>query len=203
MKKIGITGTIAAGKTTVSILLKRYGFPVFNSDQYSRLALRSGAPTYDAVVKEFGTDILAEDGEVDRAALAAVVFSDEEKRKKLNSIVHPFVIEGMNRFFENHSDLPLVFAEVPLLYECGLESYFDEVCVVTCTKETAAERMMEDRGYTREEAENRYASQISQNEQVTKADTVIHNDGDLQELNSEVRKWVRTLREQVRNGCKN
>lgn len=200
MKKVGITGTIASGKTTVSILLRRFGFPVFNADQYSRLALRPGTPTYDAVVQEFGPEILTEDGEISRPLLASLVFSDEDKRLALNRLVHPFVIGGMKKFFEGHQDLPIVFAEVPLLFECGLADYFDEVCIVTCGREKAVERMMEDRGYSREEAQKRYDSQISQYGNMDEEKyRIIRNDDSISELNKQVREWVRELREQVRN----
>ena len=194
MIKIGITGTIAAGKTTVSILLKRRGLPVFNTDNYARLILHKNNPCYPQIVKEFGEGILAEDGDIDRKKLAAVIFGDEEKRKKLNAISHPFVIEGMKRFFDRHSDQPLVFAEVPLLFEAHLEEYFDFVCVVSCKKETALRRMTEDRSYTPEEAQKRYDAQIDSMNQVEKADYVIYNDGGIKDLDQVINRWIGDLR---------
>lgn len=194
MKKIGITGTIAAGKTTVSILLRRRGMQVFNCDQYSRMTTHAGNPVFSRIIDAFGTGIIGSDGDIDRKILAAIVFNDEEKRRKLNSIVHPYVIDGMRKFFENRKDLPFAFAEVPLLFEAGLENEFDEICVVTCRKETAVKRMMEDRDYTEEEALKRYESQIDPVKQIEAADTVIYNDGSLKDLDQVVNKWLRQLR---------
>ncbi|MCR5794898.1 MAG: dephospho-CoA kinase [Solobacterium sp.] len=197
--KIGITGTIASGKTSLSIILKRRGYSVFNCDQYARSATNRGNICFDSIVHTFGEGILCDNGDIDRKKLADIVFKDEEERKKLNAIVHPYVIAGMKRFFANHEN-EIAFAEVPLLFEAGLEDYFDEVCVITCSKETAVRRMMEDRDYTEAEALARYESQIPPEEQIAKADKVLYNDGTLRELNTEVNLWVRHLRERIRNG---
>lgn len=201
MKKIAIAGTIAAGKTSFSILLRRRGFPVFNSDQYARMTRHNGHPACEKI-KEVFPGTADEHGDIDAKKLADAVFHDEEKRKKLNAIVHPYVIEGMENFFASHSDMPFVFAEVPLLFEAGIEDRFDEVVVVTCKESTAVERMMRDRNYTREEAKARYHSQINKDEQISRADVVIHNDGSLQDLDHEVNGYIRRLRtESRRKGC--
>ena len=194
MKKIGIAGTIASGKTTFCILLKRRGFPVFNSDRYAAMCLHAGHPAAEKIVAAFGSDVLDKHGDVDRKKLAEVVFHNEEKRKQLNDITHPYVIGGMDHFFSTHANLPFAFAEVPLLFEAGLEDKFDEVIVVTCTKETAVKRMMEDRDYSEEEANVRYASQIDAQKQMELADIVIHNDGTMKDLDHEVNLLLRRLR---------
>ena len=193
MKKIGITGTIASGKTTVSILLRRMGYRVFDCDGYSRTLYRKNDPCFEQITDAFGSDILDEFGEIDRGKLAAVIFSDEEKRKKLNSITHPAIVAGMDRFFANHTDETLVFAEVPLLFEAHLESHFDAILVVACAKEKAVARMMEDRDYTREEAEARYESQIHPERQIEQATIVIMNDGTITELYEKVVDAVTAL----------
>lgn len=193
MKKIGIAGTIASGKTTFCILLKRRGVPVFNSDRFAAMCLHASHPAMKAIREAF-PEAVDDNGDADRAKLASLVFHDEEKRKKLNSIVHPYVIAGMEHFFASHSDLPLVFAEVPLLFEAGLADYFDEIVVVTCSKETAVRRMMEDRSYSREDAESRYEAQISASEQQKLADFVIRNDGTMKDLDHEVNVLMRSLR---------
>ncbi|MBR4164188.1 MAG: dephospho-CoA kinase [Solobacterium sp.] len=200
MKKIGITGTIASGKTTVSILLRRRGMPVFNSDQYAKMCLHKGNARFDEIVKTFGEGILDETGDINNKKLAAIVFSNEEERQKLNAIVHPFVFEGMHKFFAQKEDLPFAFAEVPLLFECHLENEFDEIIVVTCQKETAIQRMMEDRNYTREEAEARYLSQIDPEKQIAAASIVIYNDESIQDLDRKVNQMIGKLR--GRNGKK-
>lgn len=198
MKRIGITGTIASGKTSVSILLKKHGFAVFNSDNYAKTATHAGNVCFEPLVKLLGNDVLA-GGDIDRKKMADIIFHDEEKRKAVNAIVHPYVIAGMRKFFAAHQSDPFVFAEVPLLFEAGMEDEFDEICVVTCEKETAVSRMMEDREYTEEEAESRYASQISPAVQCEKADTVIHNDSDLKQLNTDINAWIARLRKEARS----
>jgi len=194
MKKIAVTGTIAAGKSTVSILLRRRRKPVFDCDQYSRILYQRTNPCFDVIVDAFGEEILDDFGEIDRKKLAQIVFSDEEKRKQLNEIVHPRIIEGMKAFFMHHSDEPLVFAEVPLLEESGLTSYFDEIVLVTCSEDTAVKRMMEDRGYTEKEALARLASQKQYSKAQRKSATaVLVNDGTIRELDSAVGKLLREL----------
>ncbi len=200
MKKIGITGTIAAGKTSFCILLKRKGFPVFNSDQYAKLCLYGTHPACAKIVEAFG-DVLDANGDVDRKKLAGIVFQDEEKRKQLNAIVHPYVIEGMKKFFDGKRDMPFAFAEVPLLFEAGMEGLFDEIVVVTCSEEVAIQRMMEDRSYSQEEAYARYHSQIAIEEQMARADVVIENDETLKELDSKVNRYVGSLRRKVRQNA--
>lgn len=194
MKKIGIAGTIASGKTTFCILLKRRGYPVFNSDRYASMCLHAGHPAMAQIVESFGNEVLDEHGDADRKKLAEVVFHDEEKRKLLNSIIHPYVIAGMEHFFSTHANLPFAFAEVPLLFEAGLADKFDDVIVVTCDKETAIQRMMEDRDYSEEEANARYDAQIAANQQVELADIVIQNDGTMKDLDHEVNLLLRRLR---------
>ena len=190
MKKIGITGTIASGKTTVSILLRKMGFSVFDSDGYSRILYQKTNPCYQKVVDLLGESILDEFGEIDRKKTAELIFHNETLRKGLNAIVHPAVIEGMNRFFEHHQKEELVFAEVPLLYEAGMEPYFDEILILACDRETAIRRMMEDRSYTEEEAESRYAAMIHHEKDEGGHVTVLYNDSTIAELYEKVLAYV-------------
>lgn len=190
MKKVAITGTIGSGKSTVSILFRRNGVPVFDADGYAKLCLAKSHPAYQKIVERFGNSILNEFAEIDRSKLASVIFNNEENRLALNAIVHPCVKEGLLQFFERYKDVPLVAAEVPLLYEGGWEVLFDEVIVVTCEDSVAIERLIEYRNFTKEDAEKRLASQIDKEEQIQKANTVIYNNGSLKELNTIVEKYI-------------
>lgn len=200
MLKVGITGTIASGKTSVSILFRKRGFAVFNSDQYAKMATHSGNPCFPSLISLLGEDVLDDYGDIDHKKMAAAIFHDEEKRKAVNGIVHPYVINGMEHFFTSHQKEKLVFAEVPLLFEAGIESMFDQILVVTCSHDTAVARMMRDRDYTKEQAEARYHSQLNPQKQAERADIVIHNDADLKELDHQVNLVTGQLRRMERNG---
>ena len=194
MKKIGITGTIASGKTSAAILLKRHGFAVFNADQYARMCTHSGNVICEQLKQALPEGMDDGQGGIDRRKLAELIFHDEEARQLVNSLTHPYVREGMRRFFANHAEDTLAFAEVPLLYEAKMEDEFDAVLVITCTKETAIKRMMEDRDYTEEEALARYDSQIDPEIQISRADDVIYNDGSLTNLNTAINRYLRKMR---------
>ncbi len=194
MIKVAVTGTIASGKSTLTTLMKRHGIPVFNSDRIANLCLRQTHPAYREIVDYFGGEILDENGEIVRSALAAKIFGNEEKRLKLNSIVHPYVKERLLKFFENVSDSRIACAEVPLLFETDWAELFDEIFVVTCSKEEAVRRMMEDRSYTEEEALKRYESQLDPEKQIAMATRVFRNEGTVTELNQELNRWLRETR---------
>lgn len=200
MLKVGITGTIASGKTSVSILIRRRSFAVFNADNYAKMATHQGNVCFDPLIDVLGKDVIADDGDIDRKKMADIIFQNEEKRKQVNAITHPYVIHGLHQFFEHHAQDPMVFAEIPLLFEAHLEDEFDKIIVVTCDEETAIKRMMEDRNYSLTEAQHRYASQLSPSLQVEKADKVIENNGDLKALDSIVNQYIGQLRRELRNG---
>ena len=197
--KFAITGTIGSGKSTVSILFKRMNIPIVDCDGYSKLCLMDHHPCCKKIKDTFGSEVLDENGYLDRAKIASVIFNDEEKRKLLNEIMHPAIKEGMLNFFDKHQDVPIIGAEVPLLFECKWEDLFDEVIVVTCDDEVAINRLMEYREFSRGDAEARLKTQINKDEQIQKADYVLYNYGSLKDLNKEVLEWLR----EKRNGVKN
>ena len=192
--KLGITGTIASGKTTTAVLLKEKGIPVFNSDHYAKLAYEKDSEIYDEMVDRFGNDILDDDAEIDLEKLADIIFHDEEKRKAVDDIVHPFVREGVIRFFKNNRGFPIVAAEVPLLFEAGFEDLFDKIIVVTCDEEIAINRLVENRNYTYEDALSRIQSQISPEIQISKADRVLYNNTHLEDLDAQVNQLINDLK---------
>ena len=198
--KIAITGTIAAGKTTVAILFRRRGIPVFNADQYAKRSLYQGSVCYEKILEVFGDDVTSTSGDIDPKKLARIIFYDNRKREQLNAIVHPFVLEGMQKFFTTNLHQPIICAEVPLLFETGWEKYFDRTVVVTCSEEITIQRMMEERNYTLEEAKARLSMQVPAEKQIAMADKVIFNEGDLKELDSQINRWLGELRKDIRNG---
>ena len=198
--KIAITGTIAAGKTTVAILFRRRGIPVFNADQYAKRSLYQGSVCYEKILEVFGDDITSTSGDIDPKKLAGIIFQDNSKREQLNAIVHPFVLEGMQKFFTTNFQQPIICAEVPLLFETGWDKYFDRTVVVTCSEEIAIQRMVEERNYTLEEAKARLSMQVSAEKQIALADKVIYNEGDLKKLDSQINRWLGELRKDIRNG---
>ena len=200
MKKIGITGTIGSGKSTFAYLIREAGWPVFDADASSRTFLQKGTGSYDEIVAWFGPDVVDEQGNLINAAISRRVFGNEENRLMLNQIIHPRVKADLLAFMAAHRQEKLVFAEVPLLYEAGWEDLFDQVVVLTCTEENAVDRLMRDRGYTREQAEGRLRSQVSREIQIAKADKVIHNDGTAEMLAAETARWLKELEEGEENG---
>ena len=198
--KIAITGTIAAGKTTVAILFRRRGIPVFNADQYAKRSLYQGSVCYEKILEVFGDDITSTSGDIDPKKLASIIFQDNRKREQLNAIVHPFVLEGMQKFFTTNLQQPIICAEVPLLFETGWDQYFDCTVVVTCSEEIAIQRMMEERNYTLEEAKARLSMQVPAEKQIAMADKVIYNEGDLKQLDLQINRWLGELRKDIRNG---
>ncbi len=190
MKKIAITGTIGAGKTTLSGLLKKRRYAVFDADAYGKLALHKEHACYDALVRHFGRRILDGEEEIVPKKLAALLFADEEERLFVNRTIHPFVRDGLQAFFKRHHNEALVFAEIPLLFECGWEREVDEIIVVTCTRRHAIERLINERGYTKKEAQARLCRQVDPARQIAKADYVFHNDGSIMELERQLTAWL-------------
>lgn len=181
---VGLTGGIGTGKSTVSALFNKWGAFIIDADKISRDSLNVGSECYHQTIDTFGTSILNADGEVDRKALAKIVFSSDEELKKLNSIIHPYVrctihshtISAIER------DAPIIVWDVPLLLEGGYERDTDAVVVVTCPTELRLERLKIRNGMSPEECYARINAQMSDYERMQKADFVIENDGSLSEL---------------------
>jgi len=192
---IGLTGSIATGKSTVSLMFDDYNIPVIDADKISRKVVEPGEKAYDQVVETFGRDILREDETIDRKALGAIVFNDEDKRKALNGIVHPAVREKM---LEERDDYvrrneKAVVLDIPLLFESELTHFVDKILVVHVDEEIQLKRLMERDESTEDEAESRINSQMPVSKKAEKADAVISNNGTKQEsydqLDAILRKW--------------
>ena len=192
--RVGLTGGIASGKSSVSAILAELGAVVIDSDKLAREVVAKGTPGLQRVVEAFGREVLTADGELDRPKVGAIVFGDEEKRRVLEGIVHPLVRERSAALEAQADPDALVVHDIPLLAEAGLAEAFDAVIVVDATPDLQVERMMRDRGWTREEAESRIAAQASREERLAIATYVIENTGTLEELRARVEEVYEELR---------
>ncbi|MER6047020.1 dephospho-CoA kinase [Streptomyces sp. NPDC001793] len=192
MVKVGLTGGIGAGKSEVSRLLASYGAVIVDADKIAREVVEPGTPGLAAVVEEFGEDVLAADGTLDRPKLGALVFSDQEKLKALNAIVHPLVGARSAELEASAGPDAVVVHDVPLLTENGLAPLYDLVVVVDAAPQTQLDRLVRLRGMAEDEAGRRMAAQATREERLAIADLVIDNDGPLEALEPQVRKvWAR------------
>jgi dephospho-CoA kinase len=184
--RVGLTGGIASGKSSVAAILVELGAVLIDGDALAREVVARGTPGLAQVIEEFGSDLLTPDGDLDRAALGRIVFSDEGARRRLEAITHPLIFE---RYAELEASAPpeaLVVHDIPLLAESGRADTFDEVIVVDAPPELQVERMVRDRGWTREEAESRIAAQATREDRLAIATYVIENTGILDELRAQV-----------------
>ena len=166
MLRVGLTGGIGCGKSTVAAMMAELGCHVLNADKMAHALIAPGEPAYNDVVRKFGTHILASDGSVDRARLAAVVFADGDKLASLNAIVHPRVLREIDRELESlaRSDPHgIAVVEAALLIESGYHKTLDRIVLVSCTREQQLERLTNPafgRAMSREQAEQRIAAQM-------------------------------------------
>jgi dephospho-CoA kinase len=185
---IGLTGGIASGKSTVTGMIRELGIPVIDADQVARDVVKVGEEAYAQIVATFGQDILQANGEIDRAKLGAIVFHNEQERKKLNAIVHPAVRRRMMAKKEAYvqSGAKTIVLDIPLLFESELTHFIDKVIVVYVDDEVQLERLMKRNGFSKEEALARIRSQLPLREKVKKADAVINNNGTVEETKQQL-----------------
>lgn len=188
--KIGLTGSIACGKSTVSSFLRESGYTVVDADAISHALTAPGGDALPAIREAFGSFVFSGDV-LDRRALGSVVFADPKKRARLNAILHPMILERIYAQLDAYdSEGTLVFADVPLLYECGMENRFDRVWVVAAQEETQLGRLMTRDNLTKEEALARIRSQMPLEEKCRRADAVIHTDGPIPATQRQVRRLL-------------
>jgi dephospho-CoA kinase len=194
MKRVGLTGGVASGKSTVSRILDELGAVVIDADVLAREVVAPGTDGLREVVEAFGPDVLTEDGELDRPAMGTIVFADAEKRRVLESIIHPRVRERGAEIEASAGPDDVVVHDIPLLAETGQAESFDAVIVVDVPTETQVERMVELRGMTREDAEARVAAQATREERLRIATHVVDNTGTVEDLRRRVTEVYRELR---------
>jgi len=200
MLVVGLTGGIATGKSTVSALLKSHAIPIIDADILARQVVEPGTKAYSQIVSYFGDDIRHPDGTLDRPKLGSLVFNDAEKRKKLNSIVHPAVRQGMVwqvvRCWLKGEKICVL--DVPLLIEAGLWKWVGRIVVVSCSEELQLSRLMSRDNFDEEAAKSRVSSQMPISEKTCYADHIIDNTGSKDELFTQVDALVRKLRGQAK-----
>ncbi|MDX2084512.1 MAG: dephospho-CoA kinase [Candidatus Melainabacteria bacterium] len=177
--RIGVTGGIATGKSTVGKLLEDLCVPVLDADAVVHALLATDDSLRQKILGAFGADVFLPNGQVNRSALGAIVFQDAVKRRLLESWIHPQVRVAIDRFFEQHGEKAYAAALVPLIYESDLVSHFDAVWVVYATPQQQLERLMQFRHLSQAQAQERIASQMSIDEKARRADRVIDNVGSL------------------------
>jgi dephospho-CoA kinase len=176
MLKVGLTGSIAVGKTFVCQVLAEVGCHVLDADHTAREVVKPNTSGWVEIREAFGTEVFQETGELDRGKLGAIVFADEQKRQLLNSIIHPLVIEEQNKWMakkEAEDPDSIAVIDAALMIESGGYKRFDKLIVVWCRPEVQIGRLIKRNFLSREEAEKRIASQMSQEEKKTYADYLI------------------------------
>jgi len=198
MLKVGLTGSIGVGKSFVTSVFAELGCRVLDADSTAREVVGLGTPGLRAVADAFGSDILSPDGTLDRARLGALVFSDEEKRLRLNSILHPFIIAVQNEQlgeWEKEDPHAIAVVDAALMIESGGYSRFDKLIVVHCRTEIQIQRLMARNAISNEEAERRIAAQMPQDEKKRYADFLIDTSSGFQDTRRRTEEVFGQLRE--------
>ena len=198
MLKVGLTGGIAVGKSTVVAVFAELGAVCFDADAIARSVVEPGQPALAAVVAEFGRGVLAADGTLDRAALGRVVFADAGRRKRLEEILHPPIIAEQDRLVAEataRDPHAVVIVDAALMIESGGYRRFDALVVVHCEPEIQIARLIRRNGLTRDEALERIAAQMPQDEKLRYADYTIDTSGTLDETRDRTEAvWAELVR---------
>jgi dephospho-CoA kinase len=183
--RVGLTGGVGSGKSTVSAMLAERGAVIIDADAIAREVVEPGTPGFQAVVAKFGDAVVGPDGRLDRPALAAIVFADDVRRAELNAIVHPLVAQRSAELMAAASADAIVVYDVPLLAESELAAGFDAVVVVEAPADIRLRRLAQ-RGMAENDARERMRAQASDEQRRAIADEVIRNDGSLEALAAQV-----------------
>lgn len=197
MLRVGLTGSIAVGKSFVSGVLTELGCRVTDADESARRVVEPGTEGLRALVEAFGAEVLRADGTLDRARLGAVIFNDAARRELVNSIIHPLIIAEQDatlRSWEEKDPRGIGVVDAALMIESGGYKRFDKLIVVHCRPEVQLERLMRRNGFSREEAERRIAAQVSQEEKLRFADFAIDTSEGFEDARRQTEEVFRSLR---------
>ena len=192
--RVGLTGGVASGKSTVSAILTELGAVVIDADLLAREVVAAGTDGLAAVVEEFGPEVLGPDGALDRPRLGALVFADPERRRALEAIIHPRVRARAAEIEASAPEGSVVVHDIPLLTETGQAASFDAVVVVDVPIEVQVDRMVRIRGMSEEDARARVAAQAAREDRLSVATYVVENTGSLEDLQARVEEVYRALR---------
>jgi dephospho-CoA kinase len=193
MLNVALTGGIGAGKSAVAEFLQECGAVIIDSDQLARDVIERGTEGFEAVLAAFGDTVLT-DGEIDRSTLAEIVFHDEGKRKKLEGIIHPLVREAAESLMKKLPTDSVVINQIPLLVESNGAKRFDHVITVSASEELRRQRLLQ-RGLKDYEITKRIQAQVDDAAREEIADSIIKNEGSLEDLERIVENlWNNTLR---------
>ncbi|MFM9130803.1 MAG: dephospho-CoA kinase [Actinomycetes bacterium] len=192
--KVGLTGGIGAGKSTVADMFSKLGAVVIRSDELARQVIEPNTTGFQKVLSRFGNQILQENGSIDRTKLAQIVFIDQSALKDLEEIIHPLVRNKTNEIIDAQTQETIVVNEVPLLLEKNMENLFDFLVVVISSEKNRINRLLK-RGISEVDAKKRMKLQVSDEQRKTSADFLIANDGNIEQLEADVSKVWQALLE--------
>lgn len=190
--RVGLTGSIATGKSTVARYFKQKGIPVIDADEVAKEVVEVGKPGWKSIREHFEEEVFLSNGEINRQLLASIVFHDEEQRQKLNQLLHPIIFEEVNKAIRAYEKqgASMVVIDMPLLFETGYDRQVEEVIVVYVPEAIQLERFMRRNGFSYEEAIARVKTQLSIEEKKKRATTVIDNSRSLQETYRQIDQWI-------------
>ena len=194
MKRIGITGGIGSGKSTVSKFISSLGYTVVDADKIAFDLAKPKSELLDEIEYEFGGSVITENGSLNRKALGELVFNDNEKRRRLDLIFQPRIKSEIEKIFselESRKDIKLAFLDAPLIFETGLQSYLDEVWLINADTDKRFERIKKRDNLSNEEIKSRIQSQMSDTDKIGLADVTIENNGNLRELKLQIENLIK------------
>lgn len=197
MLRVGLTGSIAVGKTFVCDVFRELGCHVLDADQVARDVVKRGTPGLNRIVEEFGTDVMTSGGELDRAKMASIVFADEAKRLRLNAIIHPLVFEVQNQWLSDREQTDpdgIAIVDAALMIESGGYKRFDQLIVVWCEPDIQLQRLKLRNDLPDDEARKRIAAQMPQDEKKRYADLLIDTSNGFEDTRRQVRDAFESLK---------
>lgn len=196
MKIIGLTGGIGSGKSTVSAILKEQGYRVVDADELSREVSRKGSPLLRLLVREFGIEIIREDGELDRKKLADIAFESQHGTRRLNELVQTAILVRAIEIFNElriSGETEVCFFDVPMLFEAGWNKFTDSVWLVTAPEDIRLKRVVHRDHSRRREVLARMRLQMSEEEKIARADRILDNSGSEESLRAQVLEAIKIL----------